>query len=156
MFPLWINVELSRLLGNAFIDMFKALKKFKSLQIVELNSAFLSLDSFSDVFGEMVTHLIVKDMPFDTDTLSEISQRFPNLTYFCVGNAFMMSEKIHEDIHQSLEELPKLVEKIFHASTQVEIQLHFTTWTYDCIDTVEEYELYKTPFHSCVMKKIAN
>ena len=156
MFPLWINVELSRLLGNAFIDMFKALKKFKSLQIVELNSAFLSLDSFSNVFGEMVNHLVVKDMPFNTDTLSEISQRFPNLTYFCVGNAFMKSEKIHEDIHQSLEELPKLVEKTFHANTKVEIQLHLTTWTYDCIDTVVEYELFKIPFNKCVMKKLAN
>ena len=156
MFPCWINLELSRVLGDAFIDMFKALKKFKSLQIVELNSAFLSLECFSNVFGEMVTHLIVKDMPFNTDTLLEISQKFPNLTYFCVGNAFMKSEKIHEDMHQSLEELPKLVEKIFHANTEVEIQLHFTTWTYDCIDTAEEYELYKTPFHSCVMKKLAN
>ena len=136
--------------------MFKALEKFKSLQIVELNSAFLWLESFSNVFGEMVTHLIVKDMPFNTDTLSEISQRFPNLTYFCVGNAFMRSEKIHEDINQSLEELPKLVEKIFPANTRVEIQLHFTTWTYDCIETAEEYELYKTPYHSCVMTKLAN
>ena len=156
MFPCWINLELSRVLGDAFIDMFKALKKFKSLQIVELNSAFLSLDGFSNVFGEMVTHLIVKDMPFNTDTLSEISQKFPNLTSFCVGNAFMKSEKIHEDIHQSLEELSKLVEKIFHANTKVEIQLHLTTWTYDRIDTVVEYEFSKVPFHKCVMKKLAN
>ena len=156
MFPCWINLELSRVLGDAFIDMFKALKKFKSLQIVELNSAFLSLDGFSNVFGEMVTHLIVKDMPFNTDTLSEISQKFPNLTHFCVGNAFMKSEKIHEDIHQSLEELSKLVEKIFHANTKVEIQLHLTTWTYDRIDTVVEYEFSKVPFNKCVMKKLAN
>ena len=156
MFPCWINLELSRVLGDAFIDMFKALKKFKSLQIVELNSAFLSLDGFSNVFGEMVTHLIVKDMPFNTDTLSEISQKFPNLTSFCVGNAFMKSEKIYEDIHQSLEELPKLVEKIFHSNTRVEIQLHLTTWTYDRIDTVVEYEFSKVPFHKCVMKKLAN
>ena len=138
MFPCWINLE------------------FKSLQIVELNSAFLYLDSFSNIFGKMVTHLIVKDMPFNSGTLSKISQRFPNSTYFFVGNALMKSKKNPEDIHQSLEELPKLVEKIFHANTKVEIQLHFTTWTYDCIDTAEEYELYKTPFHSCVMKKLAN
>ena len=67
----------------------------------------------------------------------------------------MKSEKIHEDIHQSLEELPKLVEKIFHANTRVEIQLHLTTWTYDRIDTIAEYEVSKVPFHKCVIKKLA-
>ena len=115
-----INPVLLGVLGDAFSDMFNGLKKFKSLQIVELNSAFLSLYRFSNYFGEVVTHLIVKDMPFNSDTLSKISQRFPKLTYFCVGNAFMESEKTHEDIHQILEELPKLVEKIFHAHTKVE------------------------------------
>ena len=45
---------------------------------------------------------------------------------------------------------------MFHVNNKVEIQLHLTTWTNDRIDTAEEYELSKIPFHSSVMKKVQN
>ena len=136
--------EISRLLGDAFSDMFKGLKNFKSLQIVVLNIRFVDIeyylkkfpDTFSSYSGAMITHLNVRDMTCVGTTLSEINRRFPNLKQFC-------GYKSWKDINTSLEDLPKLVDDIFPDITKVEI----TFWTLP-----NKYKLSKIPFHKCVMK----
>ena len=135
---------LSRLLGDAFSDMFKGLKNFKSLQIVVLNLRFVDIeyyfkkfpDTFSSYSGAMVTHLDVRDMTCRGITLSEINRRFPNLEHFCSDNA-------KKDINTSPEDLTKLVEDIFPDRTKVEIEF----WTLR-----NRYKLSKEPFHKCVVK----
>ena len=145
--------ELSRLLGDAFSDMFKGLKNFKSLRIVELNLAIMYYfekfpDTFSNYSGAMVTRLNVYDSTWNWDgtTLLEINRRFPNLTHFCCYNPSIQSDK--EGINISPEDLPKLVEDIFPDITEVEI--HFSTFSNNRFDY---FEVSKIPFHKCVMKK---
>ena len=137
--------ELSKLLGDAFSDMFKGLKNFKSLQIVALNISFVEIeyyflkfpDTFSSYSGAMVTHLAVRDMTCRGTTLSEINRRFPNLKYFCAGNA----KKV---INTRREDLSELVNDIFPDKTKVEI----TFWILTNI-----YQLSKMPFHKSVVKR---
>jgi hypothetical protein len=70
----------------------------------------------------------------------------------------MQSPLSDEDVPWNLspEDLPKLIEDTFKDVTEVEIQLHFSTWIDGLIDTVVEYEFSKMPFQKCVMKKLEN
>ena len=115
--PTLMGSEIRRCLGDAFSDMFKGLKNFKSLQIVELNLPSMKyfekyLDTFSNYSGAMVTRLNVMDRTWNCDgaTLLEINRRFPNLTYLCCHAASISAS----------EDLPKLVEDIFPDTTKVE------------------------------------
>ena len=144
--------KLSRLLGDAFSDMFKGLKNFKSLQIVELNLAIMYYfekfpDTFSNCSGAMVTRLNVTDRTWNCDgtTLLEINRRFPNLTHF---SCYASIQSDREGINISPDDLPKLVEDIFPDITEVEI--HFSTFSNNRFDY---FEVSKIPFHKCVMKK---
>ena len=125
--PTLMGSEIRRCLGDAFSDMFKGLKNFKSLQIVELNLPSMKyfekyLDTFSNYSGAMVTRLNVMDRTWNCDgaTLLEINRRFPNLTYLCCHAASISAS----------EDLPKLVEDIFPDTTKVEI--HFSTFLNNC------------------------
>ena len=138
--------ELSRLLGDAFSDMFKGLKNFKSLEKVVLNLAFADIDYFFEKFPDtfssysraMITHLNVRDMACGGINLSEINHRFPNLKHFYADNA-------KEDMNTNSEDLPKLVEDIFPDKTNVEIKF----WT---LANKNKNKLSKIPFHKCVVK----
>ena len=145
--------KLSRLLGDAFNDMFKGLKNFKSLKIVELKLEIMYYlekypDTFSNYSGAMITHLNVTGMTLNCSgaTLLEINRRFPNLTHFCCYNASFQSDK--EGINISPEDLPKLVEDIFPDITKVEI--HLSTFSNN---RFHDFEVSKIPFHKCVMEK---
>ena len=130
-FPCLISLEFSQLLQDAFSDMFKGLKKFNSLKIVELNIESFNnssphLDIFSQDFGAMVTHLIVKTMPFECgDNLSVISNLFPKLQYLYIETATAGSVESGVDWNWDEVRSPKVwlnqVENIFQDSTKIEI-----------------------------------
>ena len=147
-FPCWINPEFSQLLQDAFSDMFKGLKKFNSLKIVELNlesykNSSPDLDIFSQDFGLMVTHLIVKNKQNACcDNLSVLNQQFPKLEYLYIESATV-------DLNWNNTRSPKLwssqVEITFQDFAMVEIYLQPTT-------SKHSFHLRKLPYQKSVIE----
>ena len=146
-FPCWINPEFSQLLQDAFSDMFKGLKKFNSLKLVELNLESYKnfspdLDIFSQDFGLMVTHLIVKNKQNACfDNLSVLNQQFSKLEYLYIESATVNA---WNNIRS-----PKLwssqVENTFQDFAMVEIYLQPTS-------SKHSFHLRKLPYQKSVIE----
>ena len=157
--PYWIELEFSRLLQDAFSDMFRDLKKFNSLQIVRFNLQFLCMVStrhidicFNDS-GAVVTHLIVKSMCFESsDVLSGISRLFPKLQHIYIETATVGQIESDENLAWDEDRSPIFwsseVEETFQDFAKVEIYLKPWNMVHSC------FHLLKMPFQKSVLKQI--
>ena len=157
--PCWIELEFSRLLQDAFSDMFRDLKKFNSLQIVRLSLRFLFMDSTHHIdicfhdSREVVTHLIVKSMCFESsDVLSGISHLFPKLQHIYIEDATVGQIENEENLAWDEDRSPifwsSRVEETFQDSAKVEIYLKPWNMVHSC------FHLLKLPFQKSVLKHI--
>ena len=164
-FPCWINPEFSQLLQDAFSDMFKGLKKYNSLQIVELNLEN-NLENFNNPghirkiitydFTAMVTHLILKTMSCASDVelveyLSAISYQFPKLQHLMIETAILDKESDWDEVRSS-NLWSSQVENTFQDFTKVEIYLK--PETNDDGYSRCGFHLVKMPFQKSVYKTV--
>ena len=157
--PYWIELEFSKLLQNAFSDMFRNLKKFNSLQIVRFNLQSLYLGSTRHIHicfpdsGEVVTHLIVKSMCFESsNVLLGISDLFPKLQHIYIETATMGQKESDKNLAWDEDRSPIFwsseVEEAFQDFAKVEIYLKPWNVVKCC------FHLLKMPFQKSVLKQI--